>query len=251
MRPLRAPRAAIVAASLAAVACASHPRALRPALTTDEWAKRRASFASFRAALEPAAPYAARIRAELREPRTGHTFQARGAVAVDPGKALRMILVGPGGATTLDAWVTRDRWRFAVPPLALVRRGGTDPGAERGLPVGFFRWWFLSPLEGQLLARDPDGSPVFGVVRDGAATVEVFAAPGDRSACVAAVRRQGRAHESLASCTALGAAPREGDRATYDQLDTGLHVDIYVEGAAGAPEREAFTDPDVSEGGGS
>ncbi len=247
----RAPLAAIAAASLAAVACAGPPLALRPALTADEWARRRESFASFRAALEPAIPYAARIRAELREPRTRHAFQARGAVAVDPGRALRMILLGPGGATALDAWVTRERWRFAVPPLDLVRRGGADSTAERGLPVGFFRWWFLSPLEGVLLARDEGDSPFFAVVRDGGATMEVFGAAEGHRACVAAVRRRGAMHESLWSCTVLGSPPREGDRASYAELDTGLHVDIYVEGPAGAPDREAFADPDGAGGGGS
>jgi hypothetical protein len=245
------PRLAGMALLFSSTACAAHPASLRPPLTMQEWTRRREAFDSIRAAVEPRAPYVARIRAQLEEPRIGRSFEARGAVAVDPGKAVRIILVGPAGATALDAWVTKDRWRFAVPPLDLVRRGVADAASERGLPVGFFRWWFLSPLEGTLLTRDEANTPMFGILREGGATIEVFAAVSDGRACMSAVRRRGRMHESLSSCTGVGTGPREGDRATYDELDSGLHVEIAVEGAGAAPDGEAFVDPDLVTGGGS
>ena len=67
-----------------------------------------------------------------------------------------MILVGPGGTTALDVWVTKDRFRFAVPAIKLEKRGGVDPAEAKGLPIGMLRWWFLSPLAGRLLARALD-----------------------------------------------------------------------------------------------
>ncbi len=98
----------------------------------------------------------------MRDPHTGKVFQARGAVAVDPRHALRMILIGPGGVTALDAWITDERFRFVVPPISLERRGGGDAESARGLPIGFFRWWMLHPLDGRLLAAwNRDEGPLY------------------------------------------------------------------------------------------
>ena len=45
-------------------------------------------------------------------------LQARGAVAMDPAAGdLRMILLGPGGATAIDLWMHGDAYRFVVPAL--------------------------------------------------------------------------------------------------------------------------------------
>jgi hypothetical protein len=64
-----------------------------------------------------------------------------------------MILLGPGGTTALDLWSCGDDFRFAVPAVDLVARGSarSQDDAERGLPVGFLRWWLIEPLAGRLL----------------------------------------------------------------------------------------------------
>jgi len=90
----------------------------------------------------------------MREPRSGRVIRGRGGLAVVPGRALRMILVGVAGVTMLDAWVTPARWRVAVPMLGVLRRGGADDPAD--LPIGFLRWWFFTPLEGRLFAATFD-----------------------------------------------------------------------------------------------
>ena len=143
-------RTTALAALASAVACASR-EPLTPLPTQPAWDAARRWLEALRAS-EPASPYGAVVRVSLREPRTGHTFAARGAVAVDPHHALRMILLGPGGATALDAWVTPERWRFAVPPAGVLRRGGRED--DPSLPIGFFRWWFLSPVGGRLLTSE-------------------------------------------------------------------------------------------------
>ncbi len=61
-----------------------------------------------------------------------------------------MILLAGAGSTMLDAWVSMDRYRFAIPALDRVRSGSESEVAD--LPVGFLRWWFLAPLSGTLFA---------------------------------------------------------------------------------------------------
>src|SRR5690606_35583636 len=99
----------------------------------------------------PRRPYVERVRLGIVDPRTGRLYQARGAVAVSPDHAARLVLLGPGGTTAMDVWVTRDRYRLQVPSLQIDRRGGADLADARGLPIGLLRWWFLSPLGGQLV----------------------------------------------------------------------------------------------------
>jgi hypothetical protein len=189
----------------------------------------------------------------MREPYTGRTFDARGAVAVEPGQAVRMILVGPGGVTALDAWVRPDRFRFAVPALDLVRRG-TDDGepTARGLPVGFFRWWFLDPLGGTLLTSPSGPNVRTFVLRTGsmekrdAITTQVSLEPPDPPARVVASRR-GRG--GVERVTWVGSfRPRTGDHGRYVHEGTGLRVDVTLEEVGEeAPDPEAFRDPDSPE----
>jgi hypothetical protein len=205
-------------------------------------------------ASRPREPWAAGLRVTLREPHTGRVVDGRGAVAVAPGQAVRMILVGGAGATILDAWVTRDRWRVAVPPLDLVRRGGADEAANTaGMPVGFLRWWFLTPLGGTLFAAsDAEGGPGGHVwlLRDGRAVVELRdgACPGGR--LLQATRRLAGRAETVDECR-LGDRPRVGDTARYVDESSGLRVEVAFESiAAEPPDPAAFRDPDT-EGGGS
>ena len=116
-------RVGCLAAVLAGCAPRAETRIDLPDPSAHEWTRLRERLAITRDAA-PERPYTERVVVAMREPRTGKVFQARGAVAVDPGHALRMILIGPGGMTALDAWVTDDHFRVVVPPISLERRGG-------------------------------------------------------------------------------------------------------------------------------
>jgi hypothetical protein len=190
----------------------------------------------------PREPWAAGLRVTLREPRTGRVVDGRGAIAVSPGRAVRMILVGGAGATVLDAWVTPQRWRVAVPPLDLVRRGGSDE--PRDMPVGFLRWWLLTPLEGTLFAAAfTEGDPRW-LLRDDGAVVELRQGVCPGGGALHATRRAAGHAETVDECRQDG-APRAGDSAGYVDEGSGLRVDLQFESVASQPPSgEAFDDPD-------
>ncbi len=225
-----------------------------PVRTTGaDWQAARARLASLRMR-EPDRPYGVVVKVSLQESRTGRTFAARGALAVDPHRAMRMILLGPGGGTALDAWVTPDAYRFEVPAIGLLRRGGAR--ADPGLPVEFFRWWFLAPFDGRLLASFGgralaeqgivlcDGR--LFLLRSGASTVTLCdtsptpAGPLE----MAASRRGGGALDRISF---RGRAdPRAGDRALYEEMRSGVRVEVDVESPdTDPPDPLAFRDPDL------
>jgi hypothetical protein len=210
------------------------------------WAALRSELRDERAQ-RPTRPWAAEVRVAVHEPRMGRDVTGRGAIAVAPGRAMRMILVGAAGATMLDAWVQRDRWRVAVPATGLVRRGGSDE--PRDLPVGFLRWWLLSPLEGSLVAAEQTAEGPRWLLRDGGAVVDLRAVPCDDGASgLAASRSVAGRTERVAEC---GAAPepRPGDRVEYEDAASGLRISIVVESAVRTPSDDAFRDPDLPEQG--
>ncbi len=237
--------------ALAIAACAPRPSPFVPTALPDptarEWTRLRERLAIARSA-EPERPYVANVVVALREPRTGKIFQARGAIAVDPKHALRMILVGPGGATALDAWVTDDQFRFAVPGIAFLRRGGADVQAARGLPIGFFRWWMLHPLDGRLLAAWARDAGALYLLRRGDETVllrEGHVARSRRDHVVAARREDARV-ERLEWLGRSPVAPHAGDKAHYVDGASGLEVEVLVEGVGEhEPDPAAFLDPDA------
>jgi hypothetical protein len=143
----------------------------------------------------------------------------------------------------LDAWVTPARWRIAVPPMNIVRRGGADEPPD--LPVAFLRGWFFRPLAGTLVAaaRFPDGST--WLLRDGGAVVRVDARTCERGPRLLVTRREEQREESIDECRA-GQEPSTGDRVRYEDRATGLAVDIRLE-AVGVdpPPPQAFDDPDL------
>lgn len=210
-----------------------------PVVTAYEWSTARDRLARLRRG-QPDRPYVERVRVAITDPRTGKRYEARGAVAISPGRAARMMLLGPGGATALDVWVTKDRFRFSVPAIKLEKRGGTDPVEARGLPIGMLRWWFLSPLAGRLLlARSTPGESAW-VLRDGAATV-TLRSDGQR---FVALRRDGETLEGI-EWVARGLVPQSGAHGHYIDGRFGLRVEVVVEELlATEPDPEAFADPD-------
>jgi hypothetical protein len=247
----RAARAVVVAAALLGAALtgcagagAARPAGRETAPNVQEWRWARQRLAEARGKSD-GKPRTMRIALTLREPVTGRALQARGAVAVAPPSALRMILLGPGGTTALDLWSRDDRFRFEVPAIDLLRRGDarTPRTSMRGLPVDFLRWWLLRPLAGRLLwhRREPTGDRF--VLRDGESLVRAWV--GD----------DGRIEARRSAAGGLGGALDEervsADRAgcatvRYQQRSTGLDVVVRCEGEEGkAPEARAFQDPDA------
>jgi hypothetical protein len=232
---------ALIAALLLgpALACAPRPPA-PPDVSQAEWTLSRERLARLRAE-QPTRPYVERVRVAFVEPRTGRRYEGRGAVAVSPDHAARMMLVGPGGTTALDLWVTKERFRLAMPALDIERRGGTAPEEMKGLPVGMLRWWFLSPLDGRLLAARSNEEASSWLLRSGEATVMVQT-DGRR---FLAVRREGKNVEGIEW---LGHAlvPKKGSRGRYIDVRNGLRVEVLVEEVMGTePDPAAFLDPDA------
>jgi hypothetical protein len=243
-------RAALGVAALLVSATGCAPAAVaapRPRLT--EWREARARLHALRAETS-GRPRTIRLALELREPFTGRVMQARGAVALSPPDALRMILLGPGGTTALDLWAKGDRFRFAVPAIDLLRRGDatTPRSSMRGLPVDFLRWWLLDPFGGELLAYErTQGAERFVLREEGAVVHATVRADGS----IEAVR------ETYAE-PARGERPRRVDAETvsaehlgcatvrYAQQSTHLSIRVRCEGEERerAPSPRAFEDPD-------
>jgi hypothetical protein len=214
-------------------------------------------------------PAVQNVRISMRDRRTGKAFDGRGAVAVrrDHDEAVRMILLGPGGTTALDVWLTRDAYRLAIPAIDLVRRGRSRVQArdsrefsendakapdEAPPPIGFLRWWFLAPFEGRLLAavRDEPGVRDAALIlrEPGGATVVLREANARATRAVLKLDRTGGE---------TGACAREdlridgelfgpGAHVTYANATLGVNVDVVVESvSADEPDPAAFVDPDA------
>lgn len=237
------PRLLGLAVALALPACAARPVPWRGA-TPETWPALRGALARERAS-RAAGPWSVGVGVSMREPRSGRAVHGRGGLAVDPGSAVRMILVGVAGVTMLDAWVTPDRWRVAVPAAGLVRRGGADE--PRDLPIGFLRWWFFTPMAGELFAATFDGAAPLWLLRDHGAVVELRAGVCERGPRVQASRRAGGRTESVDECRA-GSRPAVGDHVHYEDAASGLTVDLVLESVSPEPPAgEAFADPDAEQ----
>ncbi|WP_437275673.1 hypothetical protein WME90_31075 [Sorangium sp. So ce375] len=230
------------------------------------WREGRERLADLRREVEGAGPRTLRVRLALREPRTGHMLEARGAIAVappalegrartagsdvvEPEGALRMILLGPGGTTALDLWVRGDRFRFAVPALDLLRRGdaSTPRASLRGLPVDFLRWWMLHPAAGKLLWYSRAASTDSFVLRDGDAVIDlrvndrgVIGARRTTWSTAEGARRR-RLDEEVVIAEGIGCG-----NVRYAQASTGLLITVICEAEERerAPDPRAFVDPD-------
>ena len=210
-----------------------------PDVGQEEWTLSRERLARMRSEL-PRRPYVQRVRLGLVDPRTGRLYQARGAVAVSPERAARLVLIGPGGVTAMDLWVTRVRFRFVVPAIKLEKRGGTDLSGSSGLPIGFFRWWFLAPLGGDLVMARSSPSEAAFLLRDGPATV-TMRTDGEH---FVAIRREGGRLEGL-EWSGHGLTPRAGARGRYVDGEWGMRVHVMIEEVLpDEPDPAAFLDPD-------
>lgn len=198
-------------------------------------------------------------------------MEARGAVALSPPSALRMILLGPGGTTALDLWARGEQFRFAVPAIDLLRRGdaSTPRDQMRGLPVDFLRWWLLRPADGSLLWHELRGGADHFVLRDGPAIIDLCAQSDGSlvarrttwaSAVGADARTAARSNErAIIDVETVSATRRGCGPVQYTQASTGLEVGVQCEGeeTRRAPNPRAFVDPDApepeetNEGGGS
>jgi hypothetical protein len=234
-------RAALLLVLVCACGHAAQDTASVPAASPADLARASTELAELRAG-EPKAAYGLRVRVRYTTP--GGTMDGRGGIAVDPHNAMRMILVGPGGATAIDAWVTKDRWRFAVPALDKVQRGEGD--APAGLPIGFFRFWFLAPLRGDLVTVQAiAGGGERLIVKDGPAVVDLRDVHEPPLLHLTAMRRAEDRTETL-DWRGRSLAPSVGDRASYAQPEAGLRIDVVVEAvSADPPDAEAFVDPDA------
>lgn len=239
-RRLGATLAASVAAGLLG-GCVRQPVPWQGA-TPETWPVLRAALAAERSR-RPRSPWSAEVATTLREARSGRVVRGRGGLAVAPGRALRLILLGPAGLTTLDAWITPGRWRIAVPPLGIVRRGGEDSPPD--LPVAFLRGWFFRPMEGTLFAARMEAEGPTWLLRDGGAVLEVRSRRCDRGEGLLATRREHAHTESVDECRA-GIEPRAGDHVAYEDETTGLGVDLALESVSSEPPvADAFVDPDT------
>jgi hypothetical protein len=223
--------------------CTSTRPAPWPQATAQSWSQLSQELEQQRLA-RPRAPWSAGLRITLRDPTSGRVVDGRGAIAVEPGQAVRMILTGAAGATMLDAWVTPTRWRVAVPPLEVVRRG--DLLEPRDMPVGFLRWWFLTPLTGVLFAATFMDEGRLWLLRQGGAVIELREGSCSRGRLLHATRRLKGRGETVDECSAHP-APSVGDSARYVDEASGLCVDVLLESiATEPPSDEAFRDPDAS-----
>lgn len=231
---------ALALASAGLAGCASPappPASILDEVSQGEWSVSRARLAAARER-QPKRPYVERVRVAMTEPRTGKRYQARGAVAVDPDRAARLLLLGPGGTTAIDVWVTREKFRVAVPAIGFERRGGRDATEARGLPVAMLRWWFLAPLSGRLLLARSSEAQSSWLLKDGLATVMVRT---DGARFLAVRSEEGRREGIEWSAGPDGAASGRG---LYVD-GSGLRVEVLVEEVLpDEPDPAAFAEPE-------
>jgi len=172
------------------------------------------------------------------------SVEGRGALAVRSPDAIRMILVTAGGPTAFDLWIRGEQFRMAMPLRDRIVRGreGERGESSANLPIGFLRWWLLTPLQGKLTAAYREGSSLRWILQDGRATYDVRqSAPGREELTIN--RRNEGASEQLE--VEHPACPR----AEYRNERLGLQVVIACDPAgerkASASER-AFEDPDAT-----
>lgn len=233
---------------------------LPSAYAASSFQKAQGILSQFRAQLSRAQPHTKKLALSLREPISGRLLEARGAVALAPPNALRMILLGPGGTTALDLWLNNQskKFRFSLPALDLLVRGKLGGSSTRGFPVDFLRFWLLRPAEGEFLWYERRGKAERFALRDPEqkdAIVEICILPapdGDPGKTPMVLRRSSwaphrpgrpnhRLDEEIVVADGLGCS-----KAYYTQAKTGLQIQIRCEGEEiRPPNPKAFEDPDA------
>jgi hypothetical protein len=226
---------ATVLFALVGASCAgASPKPTKPP-TGEQWADAHAALTELRRVW---APRSATTRIAVRFAFGDAEFEGRGAVAIRLPDALRMQIVGPGGWTAMDLWVGGERWRLALPQRDRIVRGDEASGrSERGLPVGFLRWWLLRPLEGRLLSASKGSKGWMWILKDGEAVVDVRE---DGADALSIERRSEAGHERVRAST-----PGCG-RVHYEHREAGVRVDVLCEEvSSGTANSAAFEDPDA------
>lgn len=213
-------------------------------VTQPEWKEARAEVARLRETV-PSAPRVEQVRVAFRGP-SGIGFDGRGAIAVAPGRALRMILLGPGGRTALDVWATPDRYRLAVPDLSILERGGAAAPAH--LPIELFREWFLTPLSGRLLAAGHAGARTIYLVRSPRQVLELDLTPQAPGCGVRyALRKHSPGNDEIVEWISEGPptlVPSVGSRVVFTRPAMGIRVTVEIEElGTEPPSPEAFEEP--------
>lgn len=234
----RADRAAAAAGvALVVMGCApSGPSAWRPP-TRAELETAHARLSVLRAELGTRTE---EVRIALEAPLLPGEVRARGAIAASPGRAVRMILVGPGGGTAADLWLDAERHRLALPGRDEVIRGRRgDPLPF--VPVDLLRSWFLEPLAGELLhvAVTPQGSQAVLQGRDGVVFVSL---PSDGSL----ILERGAGTRDVERIRSPSGA-RCGE-VVYERPRTGVRASITCEARRTRVAERALIDPDASPG---
>ena len=231
--------AGVAAQALAGCAPEVAPVPFDPSTFCDAQAQLTAAEETF------AKPRKQNVALELSAPYMPTKVEARGAAAMGPPGDLRMILLGPGGATALDLWLHDGRFRFEIPALGRILRGdrATPPEKKKGLPVDFLRWWMLDPMRGELLSASHDASGTHFVLRDGAAYVSATIAPDGQVTAVRTTWAESgeKLDEETVAATRLGCGHVE-----YHQASTELAVKATCESESSDVPARAFSDPDAS-----
>lgn len=238
--------------------CAAPPHYVAPpAPSFEQWRAALADLGEARKRAGGDAPRTLKLSFALTEPFTGRRTEARGAVALAPAqRAVRMILVGPGGTTAFDLWIRADKFRMSIPAIDMLRRGDAATPREqmRGLPVDFLRWWLLDPTRGELLWSRKDYRGTEYVLREGEAITSLLFFHGTAIQAT----RQSWARPASAAEGPLVMVDEEKVTATklgcgearYTQQSTGVEISITCEGVEPSPPSErAFVDPDAVEEG--
>lgn len=220
----------------------------------------QARLSRLQAELNPKVPHTKKIGLLLSEPITGRYLEGRGAVAVAPPDALRMILLAPGGTTGVDLWLNdaKQDFRFALPVLNLMVRGKLNSAAAQRFPVDFLKFWLLQPAVGEFLWYERRGTADRFALRDAVqkdTVIEICAIFGtgedfrDTEVVVRRSRWSSPTPEGRSRCLdreVIAARGLSCADAYYTQQSTGLLVRVLCEGIEeNPPNPKAFSDPDA------
>jgi hypothetical protein len=240
--------AACAAMALAGLAACATPQAFQSRsasapVDARSWRRARATLEDLRARWAPA-PGTLPIRASVAGGPGSWTIDGRGAMALMPPRALRLVVAGGSGTTVLDLWVRGERFRLASPPAGVLVRGATtaDVRQLRTIPVELLSWWILRPFSGRLLAAGRNAEEPTFVLREARSSARLTLEPGGG----VRIERHGRGRDEQLLIRGPGCS-----EAHYRDQARGIIVRVACDAAAarvlGPPSPRAFEDPDLAE----